>query len=67
MPITDGCETPCGRWELNSGPLEDQSVLLTTEPSLQPDVADLKGRIDLLQRPVRQGHQAIRQSGDLLL
>jgi hypothetical protein len=22
-------------WELNSGPLEEQSVLLTTEPSLQ--------------------------------
>ena len=35
-PITDGCEPPCGCWELNSGPLEEQSVLLTTEPSLQP-------------------------------
>ena len=35
-PITDGCEQPCGCWELNSGPLEEQSVLLTTEPSLQP-------------------------------
>jgi len=35
-PITDGCEPPCGCWELNSGPLEDQSVLLTTELSLQP-------------------------------
>ena len=35
-PITDGCESPCGCWELNSGPLEDQSVLLTPEPSLQP-------------------------------
>jgi len=23
-------------WELNSGPLEEQSVLLTAEPSLQP-------------------------------
>jgi hypothetical protein len=34
--ITDGCEPPCGCWELNSGPLEEQSVLLTTEPSLQP-------------------------------
>ena len=35
-PITDGCEPPCGCWELNSGPLdEQQSVLLTTEPSLQ--------------------------------
>jgi hypothetical protein len=35
-PITDGCEPPCGNWELNSGPLEEQSVLLITEPSLQP-------------------------------
>jgi hypothetical protein len=34
-PITDGCKPPCGCWELNSGPLEEQSVLLTTEPSLQ--------------------------------
>jgi hypothetical protein len=34
--ITDGCEPPCGSWELHSGPLEEQSVLLTAEPSLQP-------------------------------
>jgi hypothetical protein len=27
--ITDGCEPPCGCWEMNSGPLEGQSVLLT--------------------------------------
>jgi len=33
-PITDGWEPPCGCWELNSGPLEEQSVLLTTETSL---------------------------------
>jgi hypothetical protein len=26
----------CGGWELDSGPLEEQSVLLTAEPSLQP-------------------------------
>jgi hypothetical protein len=35
-PITDGCEPSCGCWDLNSGPLEEQPVLLTTEPSLQP-------------------------------
>jgi hypothetical protein len=35
-PITDGCEPPCGCWELNSGPLEEQSVFLITEQSLQP-------------------------------
>ena len=34
--ITDGCEPPCGCWDLNSGPSEEESVLLTAEPSLQP-------------------------------
>jgi hypothetical protein len=29
--ITDGCEPPCGCWELNSRPLEE---VLTAEPSL---------------------------------
>jgi hypothetical protein len=28
-PDIDGCEPPCGCWNLNSGPLEEQSVLLT--------------------------------------
>jgi len=37
-PITNDCEPPCGCWELNSGPLEEQSMLLTAEPSLQPQV-----------------------------
>ena len=32
---TNGCEPPCGCWELNSGPLEEQTVLLTSEPSHQ--------------------------------
>jgi hypothetical protein len=35
-PITDGCEPQCGCWELNSGPLAEQSVLITAEPSLLP-------------------------------
>jgi hypothetical protein len=34
--IIDIWEPSCGRWKLNSGPQEEQSVLLTTEPSLQP-------------------------------
>jgi hypothetical protein len=34
----DGCESPGGCWNLNSGPLEEQSVLLTTEPSHQPKI-----------------------------
>jgi hypothetical protein len=35
-PITDGCEPPCGCQELNSGPLEEQPVPLTAEPTLHP-------------------------------
>ena len=34
--MTDGCEPPCGCWELNWKRLEEHSVLLTSEPSLQP-------------------------------
>ena len=34
--ITDGCEPPCGCWDLNSEPLEKQPVLLTAEPPPQP-------------------------------
>lgn len=26
--VMDGCELPCGFWELNPGPLQDQLVLL---------------------------------------
>jgi hypothetical protein len=35
-PLIDGCEPPCGCWELNSGPLEEQSVLLTIGISSAP-------------------------------
>ena len=34
--ITGGCEPPCDCWDLNSGPTEEQWVLLPAEPSLQP-------------------------------
>jgi hypothetical protein len=34
-PITDGWEPPYGFWELNSGPLEEQLMLLTTELPFQ--------------------------------
>jgi hypothetical protein len=27
--LTDGCESPCGCWELNSAPLDELPVLLT--------------------------------------
>jgi hypothetical protein len=41
VPITDGCELQSGCWELNSAHLEEQSMLLTAEPSLQPVVSFL--------------------------
>lgn len=34
---SDTCELPSGYWELNSGPSEEQWLLLTTEPSFQCD------------------------------
>ena len=39
--ITGGCEPPCGCWDLNLGSSEEQSVLLSAEPSLQPTVGVL--------------------------
>lgn len=33
--VTDGCELHSGCWRLNWGPLQEQSVLFTTERSLQ--------------------------------
>jgi hypothetical protein len=27
--VADGCEPPCGCWDLNSGPLEEQLGALT--------------------------------------
>jgi hypothetical protein len=44
-PITDGCEPSWSCWELNSGPLEEQSVFLTTEPPLQPQKHDINSKI----------------------
>jgi hypothetical protein len=34
LKLTGGCELSCGCWEFNLGPLEEQPVLPTTEPSL---------------------------------
>lgn len=34
--VTRGYDPPCGHWKLNSGPLTEQPVLLTAEPSVQP-------------------------------
>jgi hypothetical protein len=42
-PITDGCDPPCGCWELNSGCLKEKLMLLSTKPSLQRIISFLKG------------------------
>jgi hypothetical protein len=34
--VTDSCEQSCDGWERNPDSLQEQQVLLTTEPSLQP-------------------------------
>lgn len=34
--VTDGCKLPCRCWKWNLGPLQEQSMLLTAEPSLCP-------------------------------
>lgn len=37
--VTEGCESLCGCWELSPCPLDEQSEVLTGEPSLQtPDL-----------------------------
>jgi len=41
MAVIDGCEPPSGCWGSNSEPLEEQPVLLTTEPSLQSSLSML--------------------------
>jgi hypothetical protein len=40
--ITGGCELPHGCWDLNSGPLEEQSVFLTAEPVIKRGSSVLK-------------------------
>ncbi|XP_055448742.1 MAP/microtubule affinity-regulating kinase 3 isoform X3 [Psammomys obesus] len=54
----DGCEPPCGFWELNSGPLEEQPVFLPTESSLQPlsqHTSHGDGRQEVTSRTGRSG------------
>ena len=45
--VTDGCQLPHKCWEQNPGPLQQQPVLLTTEPSLQPATQLLEGESSL--------------------
>ena len=65
-PITDGCEPPCGCWELNSGPLEEQAMLLTSEPSLQPCCFVFETRFHVAQDspPI---HSVAKDDSELLI
>lgn len=38
LEFMDGCETPCGCWEPNLGPPQDQQVLLAARPALRPQL-----------------------------
>lgn len=46
--VTGSYELPCGGWELNPAPLEEQPLLLTSESSLQPEKDCLFFKIALL-------------------
>ena len=48
MAVTWYCELPCGCWELNPGPLEEEPVPLRAEPSPQP------GPVNLLRKALCQ-------------
>jgi hypothetical protein len=54
--IMDGCEPPCGFWDLNSGPSEEQSVLLPAEPSHQPCLFYLYEYTVPIFKHTRRGH-----------
>ena len=67
--VTDGCEPPCMCWELNLGPLEEQSVLLTTKPSLHSLIFIFKQIFFLFFFPVEKSNPGppIRQASLLPL
>jgi hypothetical protein len=37
--VTDECKPPCGFWGLNSGPLQEQQVVWTTEQSFKTSIS----------------------------
>jgi hypothetical protein len=45
--FTGNCEPPGGCCKLNSSPLREQKVLVTTEPSLQPLCKSFKVRLQV--------------------
>ncbi|GAB1297090.1 Exocyst complex component 7 [Apodemus speciosus] len=52
-PITDGCEPPCGCWNLNSGPLEERKLLFERgKESLESEFRSLMTRHSKVVSPV---------------
>ena len=50
--VTDGYKLRYGCWELNPGPPEKHTVLLSTEPSVQPSATGLCLLSSILQKEV---------------
>ena len=51
--VSDNCKLLCRWWELNPGPLEEETVFLTSRPSLQPPALFAWGHVpsDLVVLP----------------
>jgi hypothetical protein len=45
LQMVDDCEPPCGCWELNSGPLEEQAVLFLSQGSRSKTSINLELKI----------------------
>jgi hypothetical protein len=60
--VTGGYEPPCGCWELERSRLEEQPLLLTTEPSLQPQELSFKTGPTLKIRAVGSLHTQMTDS-----
>jgi hypothetical protein len=63
--ITDGCEPPFSFWELNSGPLEEQPVFLTVEPSLRGMAEGAEGGCNLIGRTAITTNWTIQSSHEI--
>jgi hypothetical protein len=60
VPPRDGCEAPCGCWELNSGPLEEQPVLLAISPPAREHFKDGGGRPLIHKRSISRLQQMLK-------
>jgi hypothetical protein len=57
--VIDDCWLPCGCWESNSGSLEEQPKLLTSDTSLQPQCLQFITNMPDLYTYIPQGHTII--------